>query len=89
MVPTLHRVRGGNAGQVAVRRFRVDKPCPELGLVMMEALGSVQPGEVFEVVSRWRYVVEDLRAAASSMGLEVLAVEETGEGYVVRLKRKH
>jgi len=72
-----------------VRRYRVDRPCPELGLVLIEVLREVGPGEEFVVETGWRYVVEDLRAAAPSMGLEVVSVSEEGGRFLVVLKRKH
>lgn len=70
-----------------MRRYRVDAPCPELGVVMARVVAEVKPGEEAVVVTKWRYVVKDIQSAAEQLGLEVISVREGPEIEVVIRKR--
>ena len=37
---------------------------------------EVAPGEVVEILSRWRYVVNDVKNSAKYTGLEVVEIRE-------------
>lgn len=70
-----------------MRTYNIRGPCPELAITLARAMEELAPGEQALFVTRWRYVAEDMRSAAPSMGFEVLSVTERG-GNVEILVRK-
>ena len=69
-----------------MRRYRVARPCPELGEVVARMSSELGPGEEALVESEWGYVAEDLRVWAPRLGLEI--VEVTNEGGVTHIRVK-
>jgi TusA-related sulfurtransferase len=74
-----------------MRRYEVKGPCPELGMVLSRLVAEMSPGESAVVVSKWRYVLEDVKSAAGLLGLEVVSTSEGPDGVevVVRKPTKH
>lgn len=74
-----------------MRRHEVKGPCPELGLVLSKLAAENPPGESTVVVSKWRYVHEDVKNAVGLLGLEVMSTSEGPDGaeVVVRKPTKH
>jgi TusA-related sulfurtransferase len=74
-----------------MRRYEVKGPCPELGMVLSRLVAEMSPGESAVVVSKWRYVLEDVKNAAGLLGLEVVSASEGPDGVkvVVRKPTKH
>jgi hypothetical protein len=74
-----------------VRRYEVKGPCPELGIVLSRLAAEISPGESAVVVSKWRYVLADIKNAAGLLGLEVVSTSEGPDGVevVVRKPTKH
>jgi len=74
-----------------MRRYEVKGPCPELGMVLSRLVAEMSPGESAVVVSKWRYVLEDVKNAAGLLGLEVVSTSEGPDGVevVVRKPTKH
>lgn len=68
--------------------YEVKGPCPELGLVLMRLVNELGVGEEAKIVSRWRYVGQDVRNAAPYLGLEVLRATEGPDGVEVIVRRK-
>ncbi len=52
-----------------MRRYEVKGPCPELRLVLSKLAAEISPGESAVVVSKWLYVLEDVKNAAGLLGL--------------------
>jgi heme-degrading monooxygenase HmoA len=74
-----------------VRRYEVEGPCPELGIVLSRPAAEISPGESAVVVSKWRHVHTDIKNAAGLLGLEVVSTSEGLDGVevVVRKPTKH
>ncbi|MGC8583803.1 MAG: sulfurtransferase TusA family protein [Thermoproteus sp.] len=70
-----------------MRRYEVKGPCPELGMVLARLALEVPAGETAVLVSKWRYVVEDVRNSAQLLGVEVLSVSEGPDGVEVVVRR--
>lgn len=70
-----------------MRIYRVERPCPELGLVLLAASTEMAPGEQAVVASRWRYVLEDVKNGASMMGLEVVSASEDSDGVKIIVRK--
>ncbi len=70
-----------------MRRYRVVRPCPELSEVVARMSSELGPGEEALVESEWSYVVEDLRAWAPRLGLEILEVGRGDGTTYVRVRR--
>ncbi len=74
-----------------MRRYEVEEPCPELRMVLSRPAAEISPGESTVVVSKWRYVLTDIKNAAGLLGLEVMSTSEGPDGVevVVRKPTKH
>ncbi len=70
-----------------MRRYRVARPCPELGEVVARMSSELGPGEEALVESEWSYVAEDLRVWAPRLGLEVVEVGRGDGTTYVRVRR--
>ncbi|MEL9991390.1 MAG: sulfurtransferase TusA family protein [Thermoproteus sp.] len=71
-----------------MRTYEIKGPCPELGLVLMRLVNEVSIGEEARIVSKWRYVGQDVANTAPYIGLEVLKVADGPEGVEVIVRRK-
>ncbi|RFA96003.1 sulfurtransferase TusA family protein [Pyrobaculum aerophilum] len=67
--------------------YEVKGPCPELGVTLARIVAELGEGEEALVVSKWRYVVNDLKNSASLLGLEIVAVQEQGDRVQVVVKK--
>jgi hypothetical protein len=73
-----------NTGDVLyMRRYEVKGPCPELGIMLSRLAAEIPPGESAVVVSKWRYVLTDIKNAAGLLGLEVVSTSEGPDGVEV------
>ncbi len=74
-----------------MRRYEVKGPCPELRLVLSKLAAEISPGESAVAVSKWRYVLEDVKNAAGLLGLEAVSTCDGPDGVevVVRKPTKH
>jgi heme-degrading monooxygenase HmoA len=70
-----------------MRSYEIRGPCPELAAVLAKAAAELGPGEEARIVSRWRYVVHDVKNSAGYIGLEVVDVKE-GPSHVEVVIRK-
>lgn len=70
-----------------MKKYTVNRPCPELGQVLERASREVERGEEFVVESNWEYVIEDLKSVAAFFGFEILDISK-GEINKIRMKRK-
>jgi TusA-related sulfurtransferase len=70
-----------------MKTYEIRGPCPELATVLAKAAAELGPGEEAKIVSRWRYVVHDVKNSAGYIGLEVGDVKE-GPGHVEVVIRK-
>lgn len=68
-----------------MRRYRVEGPCPELGMVLAKMAAELAPGEEAVVESRWRYVATDLAKSAGLVRMSVVDVKE-GPGGVFEIR---
>jgi len=59
-----------------MKTYEIKGPCPELAAVLAKAVAELSPGEEAKIVSRWRYVVHDVKNTAGYIGLEVVDVRE-------------
>ncbi|MCX8135538.1 sulfurtransferase TusA family protein [Pyrobaculum aerophilum] len=67
--------------------YEVKGPCPELGVTLNRIVAELGEGEEALVVSKWRYVINDLKNSASLLGLEIVAVQEQGDRVQVVVKK--
>ncbi|MEM0483479.1 MAG: sulfurtransferase TusA family protein [Pyrobaculum sp.] len=67
--------------------YEVKGPCPELGVTLARIVAELGEGEEALVVSKWRYVINDLKNSASLLGLEIVAVQEQGDRVQVVVKK--
>ncbi|AAL63093.1 hypothetical protein PAE0878 [Pyrobaculum aerophilum str. IM2] len=67
--------------------YEVKGPCPELGVTLARIAAELGEGEEALVVSKWRYVINDLKNSASLLGLEIVAVQEQGDRVQVVVKK--
>jgi heme-degrading monooxygenase HmoA len=70
-----------------MKAYEIRGPCPELATVLAKAAVELGPGEEAKIVSRWRYVVHDVKNSAGYIGLEVVDVKE-GPSHVEIVIRK-
>jgi TusA-related sulfurtransferase len=70
-----------------MKTYEIRGPCPELATVLAKAAAELGPGEEAKIVSRWRYVVHDVKNSARYIGLEVVDVKE-GPSHVEIVIRK-
>jgi|GEM_PF-617256 SirA-like protein. len=70
-----------------MKTYEIKGPCPELATVLAKAAAELGPGEEAKIVSRWRYVVHDVKNSAGYIGLEVVEVKE-GPSHVEIVIRK-
>jgi TusA-related sulfurtransferase len=70
-----------------MKTYEIRGPCPELATVLAKAAAELGPGEEAKIVSRWRYVVHDVKNSAGYVGLEVVDVKE-GPSHVEIVVRK-
>lgn len=70
-----------------MKAYEIRGPCPELATVLAKAAAELSPGEEAKIVSRWRYVVHDVKNSAGYIGLEVVNVKE-GPSHVEIVIRK-
>ncbi|WP_333639355.1 sulfurtransferase TusA family protein [Pyrobaculum aerophilum] len=67
--------------------YEVKGPCPELGVTLARIVAELGEGEEALVVSKWRYVINDLKNSASLLGLEIVAAQEQGDRVQVVVKK--
>lgn len=67
--------------------YEVKGPCPELGITLAKIVAELGEGEEAVVVSRWKYVVNDLKNSAGLLGLEIEAIRELGDRVEVVVKK--
>jgi TusA-related sulfurtransferase len=63
--------------------YEVKGPCPELAVVLSRVAAEAAPGEVVKILSRWRYVVNDVKNSAKYTGLEVVEIREGSQVEIV------
>jgi TusA-related sulfurtransferase len=63
--------------------YEVKGPCPELAVVLSRAAAEAAPGEVVKILSRWRYVVNDVKNSAKYTGLRVVEIREGSQVEIV------
>jgi heme-degrading monooxygenase HmoA len=70
-----------------MRRYEAKGPYPELGIVLSRQVAEISPGENAVVVSKWRYVLTDIKNAAGLLGLEVVSTNEGPDGVEVVVRK--
>ncbi|WP_148683000.1 sulfurtransferase TusA family protein [Pyrobaculum ferrireducens] len=68
--------------------YEIKGPCPELGMTLARLVAELGEGEEAKLVSRWRYVLSDLKSVAGDMGIEIVSVEERGDLVEVLVRRR-
>jgi len=56
--------------------YEVKRPCPKLAVVLSRTAAEAPPGEVVKILSRWRYIINDVESWAKYIGLEVVEIRE-------------
>ncbi|MEM1616185.1 MAG: sulfurtransferase TusA family protein [Pyrobaculum sp.] len=70
-----------------MRVYEVKGPCPELGVVLAKIAAEAEEGEVVKIVSKWRYILNDVTKSGRYIGLEVLDAREAGDVVEVLVKK--
>lgn len=68
--------------------YEVKGPCPELGVTLARLAAELGEREEAKLVSKWRYVISDLKNVAGDLGIEIVSVEERGDLVEVLVKRR-
>jgi TusA-related sulfurtransferase len=63
--------------------YEVKGPCPEFAVVLSRVAAEAAPGEVVKILSRWRYVVNDVKNSAKYTGLKVVEIREGSQVEIV------
>lgn len=56
-----------------VKVYEVKGPCPDLGLTLAKLAAELREGEEAVIVSKWRYILNDLANSAGLLGIEVVS----------------
>jgi len=67
--------------------YEVKGPCPELSIVLARIAAEAAEGEEVKIVSKWRYVLNDVEKSAKIIGLEVVSARALGDVVEVVVKK--
>jgi len=67
--------------------YEVKGPCPELSIVLARIAAEAAEGGEVKIVSKWRYVLNDVEKSAKIIGLEVASARALGDVVEVVVKK--